>query len=41
MGRMSRESGESREPADGDGADELPEYAERVLDVAESIPSGG
>ncbi len=40
MRRMSRESKDSRQPGDGEGADELPEYAERVLDVAESIPSG-
>ncbi|MEU8873534.1 MGMT family protein [Streptomyces javensis] len=37
MGRMSRES---REPEYGDSAEELPEYAERVLEVAELIPSG-
>ncbi|MFF5584616.1 MGMT family protein [Streptomyces hygroscopicus] len=51
MGRMSRESKErnskernskERGAEDGlrDGADELPEYAERVLEVAELIPSG-
>ncbi|WP_311037414.1 MGMT family protein [Streptomyces luomodiensis] len=34
---MSRES---REREADDGADELPEYAERVLEVAELIPSG-
>ncbi len=45
MGRMSRESRENREPdhdgdGDGDGSGGLPEYAERVLEVAELIPSG-
>lgn len=39
-GRMGRMSRESREPEDGDSAEELPEYAERVLEVAELIPSG-
>ncbi|MYU13192.1 DNA-binding protein [Streptomyces sp. SID8361] len=42
---MSRESREKREPdhdgdGDGDGSGGLPEYAERVLEVAELIPSG-
>lgn len=45
MGRMSRENRETREPdhdgdGDGDGSGGLPEYAERVLEVAELIPSG-
>lgn len=39
-GRMGRMSRESREPEDGGSAEELPEYAERVLEVAELIPSG-
>ncbi|NKI40048.1 DNA-binding protein [Streptomyces sp. LD120] len=42
MGRMSEQNppSERAAPSDGDGAHELPGYAERVLDVAELIPEG-
>lgn len=39
MGRMSEES-LPRDDAHAEYADTLPEYAERVLDVAERIPPG-